>query len=169
MNIIKKPNLVNHMTMNYFDQRRKGQSAIEYLTTYGWMLLVVAIVGGAIFTTVQNQANVSNTSGFSNADVQVENFGLTGGDGGNISLELRNAASDSVEITNVSIGTQTNTTDALPEIPIGETGTVDVGGNGDGFQESDSQNELDVVITYNAGNLDSLQVSGTITANLEEA
>jgi len=33
----------------------KGQSAIEYLMTYGGMLLVVAIVGGAIITTVQDQ------------------------------------------------------------------------------------------------------------------
>ena len=30
----------------------KGQSAIEYLMTYGWMLLVVAVTGAAIFATV---------------------------------------------------------------------------------------------------------------------
>ena len=49
----------------------KGQTAIEYLMTYGWMLLVVAIVGGAIITTVQGDSVPSedriNTT-------QVENF-----------------------------------------------------------------------------------------------
>lgn len=48
----------------------KGQSAIEYLMTYGWMLLVVAIVGGAIITTVQNdQAPTQELN-----TTQVENF-----------------------------------------------------------------------------------------------
>lgn len=32
---------------------KQGQSAIEYILTYGWMLLVIAIVGGAIFATVE--------------------------------------------------------------------------------------------------------------------
>ena len=39
----------------------KAQSAIEYLMTYGWMLLVVAIVGGAIFSVAQGQAVVEST------------------------------------------------------------------------------------------------------------
>jgi hypothetical protein len=32
----------------------EGNSAIEYLLTYGWMLLVVAIVGAAVVVSVQN-------------------------------------------------------------------------------------------------------------------
>ena len=60
-----------------FSNKAKGQLAIEYLTTYGWMLLVIAIVGGAIFTTVQNSSQIESTSGLANADVQVEEFGVT--------------------------------------------------------------------------------------------
>lgn len=41
----------------------KAQSAIEYLMTYGWMLLVVAIAGGAVFSLVSNQG-IESVSGF---------------------------------------------------------------------------------------------------------
>jgi hypothetical protein len=37
----------------------KGQSAIEYLMTYGWMFLVIAIVGGAIYASVQDSGQES--------------------------------------------------------------------------------------------------------------
>ena len=53
-----------------------GQSAIEYLMTYGWMLLVVAIVGGSVFS-VFNQENLETVSGFQGDDVLVDNFGTT--------------------------------------------------------------------------------------------
>lgn len=33
----------------------KRQSAIEYLMTYGWMLLVIIIVGMAIFSVIEDQ------------------------------------------------------------------------------------------------------------------
>lgn len=42
---------------------QKGQSAIEYLMTYGWMLIVVVIVGVAIFTTVEGR-NPNGIEGF---------------------------------------------------------------------------------------------------------
>lgn len=49
-----------------FNRRRKGQAAIEFLMTYGWMLLVVLIVGALIFsfvdfgTLLPNQVELSN-------------------------------------------------------------------------------------------------------------
>jgi len=35
-----------------------SETALEYLMSYGWILLVVAIVGGAIYTTVTEGPNV---------------------------------------------------------------------------------------------------------------
>jgi hypothetical protein len=49
-----------------FKYSRKGQAAIEFLMTYGWMLLVVLIVGALIFSFVDfgsllpNQVELSN-------------------------------------------------------------------------------------------------------------
>ena len=53
-----------------------GQSAIEYLMTYGWMLLVVAITGSTIFAVASDQS-VESISGFTGSDVQINDFGVT--------------------------------------------------------------------------------------------
>lgn len=50
-----------------FSKNNKGQAAIEFLMTYGWMLLVVLIVGALIFSFVDfssllpNQLDLSNS------------------------------------------------------------------------------------------------------------
>ena len=50
-----------------FYRRKKGQAAIEFLMTYGWMLLVVLIVGALIFSFVDfgrllpNQLDLTGT------------------------------------------------------------------------------------------------------------
>ena len=77
----------------------KGQSAIEYLMTYGWMLLVVAIVGGAVFSVVQGQCNTS-VSGIT-GDITAEDIGLTTDD--DVQIRIRNAASAPVVIESISV------------------------------------------------------------------
>lgn len=142
----------------------KGQSAIEYLTTYGWMLLVVAIVGGAIFTTVQNSSQIQSTSGLANADVQIENFGVT--DNG-LSAELRAATSDQVENVNLSLIDQDSgeTVYSSDEktIPVADTETV----NFPNVDSSENTNTYEVVLTYDTGGLEGLTTEGTITGRLE--
>ena len=169
MNNIKELDLGKDMTMNYLNHERKGQSAIEYLTTYGWMLLVVAIVGGAIFTTVQGQSNIQNSSGLANADVQIANFGLTSDDSGHdqLFIELRSAAQDQVEITEINItedgNTDNNVTSTFSQVvPVGDTHTFTFSG----FEGSDTQNTFNIEITYNTGGLDDLQVEGTFTGQM---
>ena len=142
----------------------KGQSAIEYLTTYGWMLLVIAIVGGAIFTTVQNSSQIQSTSGLANADVQIENFGVTG-DG--LSAELRAASSDQVENVNVSLIDQDSgeTVYSSDEktIPVADTETVKFSN----VDSSENTNTYTVVLTYDTGGLVGLTTEGTLTGCLE--
>ncbi|MCH8519901.1 MAG: hypothetical protein LAT82_04055 [Nanoarchaeota archaeon] len=50
----------------YFKQAKKGQAAIEFLMTYGWMLLVVLIVGALIFSFVDFGNLLPNTVEMSN-------------------------------------------------------------------------------------------------------
>ena len=152
------------MNMNF--RKRTGQSAIEYLTTYGWMLLVIAIVGGAIFTTVQNSSQIQSTSGLANADVQIENFGITGN---NLSVELRAASSDPVENVNLTLYQQDTdqvaTADSSVTIPVGDTATVGV----PDIDSSENTNTFDVQITYDTGGLNGLAVNGTLTGRLVDA
>jgi len=151
--------------------QRKGQSAIEYLTTYGWMLLVIAIVGGAIFTTVQNSSQIQSTSGLANADVQIENFGVAGD---SLQVELRAASSDQVENVKVNLSQQNAPSGASQEvttsidssnnvtIPVGQTATMEF----DEIENSENTNTFDVEITYDTGGLEGLTADGTLTGRM---
>ncbi|MFB6175499.1 MAG: hypothetical protein ABEJ87_06045 [Candidatus Nanohalobium sp.] len=153
------------MTKN-FDvfAKRKGQSAIEYLMTYGWMLLVVAIVGGAIFATVQGQCTAS-TSGFSTSDVRIADFGLTNT---GLGFEVRNAAADPISVTNVSItdGSKTAFTNSNVDIPVGSSKTT-TADQGAGFSNVDGCNDFDVQITYDVqGGIQNQSVTGSLTDSM---
>jgi hypothetical protein len=161
--------LYSSITMNFSTHTdstglglEKGQSAIEYLMTYGWMLLVVAIVGGAIFSVVQSQS-VESVSGFSGGDVTVDDFGVTSD--GNLQLILRNSAGESVEVTGIEISGNGNTAEwsDSQSIGVGETGSVTL----NSVEEGDGANSLDVEVFYDIGGLQNLGVSGSISGNFE--
>ena len=162
------------MTEYNFD-KTKGQSAIEYLMTYGWMLLVVAIVGGAIFATVQGQCTQS-TSGYSGGDVLVENFG-TDGDG-QLQLEIRNGGSDTLEINEVeiennggdSIDTDGNLdmSDSDFSVGVSSSNTLTLEHDNDSlFEPSDGCNDFDIEFNYDQGSLENQVTSGSLTDSIE--
>ena len=160
------------MTEYNFD-KTKGQSAIEYLMTYGWMLLVVAIVGGAIFATVQGQCT-QTTSGYSGGDVLVENFGLDGD--GNIQMEIRNGGSDTLTVQSVTIdndGELVNddeTSLSEVDVGVGNAETIRIGNadeDAEWMQSSDGCNDFDLVFEYEIGELTNQQTSGSLTDSIE--
>lgn len=142
----------------------KGQSAIEYLMTYGWMLLAVAVVGGAVFSVVQSQS-VESVSGFTGDDVIIDDFGATSS--GNLQLELRNAAANSVTVNSINVSDSNGFSEWLGSetFSVGETGLFTLN-NISESQESGS-NSLDVTINYDSRGLTNLEVSGTITGNFD--
>ncbi len=143
-------------------KRFKAQSAIEYLMTYGWMLLVVAIVGGGIFSVVQQQ-DVQSTSGFTGGDIIVDNFGINADN--DLDIVLRNTAAEKVEINRINVYDSVRYTEWLgrKDISIGDTTTVTLAN----VSEGDGANNLDVKIGYDAVGLEDLQVSGTISGSFE--
>jgi len=68
--------------------------------TYGWMLLVVAIVGGLIFTLAQDQ-DVEEVTGWSGQPIILEDFGITSD--GNLSLQITNVRRGTAEVSNVTV------------------------------------------------------------------
>ncbi|MFO7793819.1 MAG: PKD domain-containing protein [Candidatus Nanohaloarchaea archaeon] len=141
----------------------KGQSAIEYLMTYGWMLLVVAIVGGTMFSVVQSQS-VESVSGFTGGDVVVDDFGLNSDD--ELDLVMRNTASESVEINSVNISDESGDWTEWAgdqEIPVSGTSSVTLAN----VTEGDGANNLDVNVNYDSGGLTGLSTSGSISGNFE--
>ncbi|MEM3372693.1 MAG: hypothetical protein QXF76_00555, partial [Candidatus Anstonellales archaeon] len=86
----------------------KAQSGMDFLMTYGWALLIVVIVVGALFglgifdegTFVGNKA-----SGFTNVGVKAWQLSSTG----TLQLQLQNNVGSDIRITavNVTLGTTT--------------------------------------------------------------
>ena len=140
--------------------KKKGQSAIEYLMTYGWMLLVVAVAGGAIFSVVGDQS-IENVSGFNSQDVNVQDFGVSTQNGLMFSMNDPIGQTTITEVT-VSNPDTANITYTFNQ-DISEQNTINL----PGITPANNENQLEVEITYNSDNLENLITSGTITGNLE--
>lgn len=153
------------MNEHHFD-KTKGQSAIEYLMTYGWMLLVVAIVGGAIFATVQGQCTQS-TSGFTGGDVIVENFGIDGDN--QTQMTVRNGGAETLSINNATVvnpdGDNQYITDSK-DIGVGNSESITLDGGSD-LVSSDGCNDFDLEFNYTTGQLSNQVSQGTLTDSIE--
>lgn len=137
----------------------KAQSAIEYLITYGWMLIAVSIAGGAVYSTVGSEC-VESTSGFTGSDIGVNDFGISSN---NMDLVISNNAPDDAVIDEVKVNSST-----------GEYRIVNGTGIGVGSEEvitipavesSSECNNFDISITYSQGSLENQVVSGSLTTS----
>ena len=81
----------------------KGQSAIEYLVTYGWMLLAVGLVGGIAFDSFRG-ACTSSFTGFYTDTVNVDNFGTT--TNGQLQLAVKNDRFQSINIQKFNVSSE---------------------------------------------------------------
>jgi hypothetical protein len=146
---------------NRFSTSRKGQSAIEYLMTYGWMLLVVAIVGGAVITTVQNNQNQCNGEIPTSLETAQQGFGVSqfgvGTNGAQIVLE--NNGQDQVTVTSATIS---GSSDFSSDQTLGVGDTLQV--TNPDIDSDDSCADIDVEVTYDQGGLTGQVLNGTIEA-----
>lgn len=120
-------------------------------------LLGVAIVGGAVFATVQDSCTKTVT-GFTGNAVQLSQFGVSNGD---MELELRNSAPDEIRLTRISIkssGEEVASKSINETLRLGESKVVPV----NGFQESDSCSSYEVTLSFERGQLGENTVEGTI-------
>ena len=143
----------------------KAQSAIEYLMTYGWMLLVVAVVGGLLFTFFSNQY-VESISGFTGERFVVEDFGVN--QDNELGLQVLHARSGEAFLTNVTV-----------EGPDGVKYNDSFSGEGrefnaqdrfqvtvDGFNASESGYSYRVELVYDTDDLSNMVSSGEISGQL---
>jgi surface protein len=141
----------------------KGQSAIEYLTTYGWMLLVVALIGTVIFTTIGDQGQEKQITGFGDDDVRVEDFGST--EDGNLSVSLRNLETESTSVETVNISTGSGDTslnisggDKISSVQSQSVQLCSTSGN-------ISTDEADLKIVY-SGEIENVVSEGTLEGEI---
>jgi hypothetical protein len=131
--------------------------------SYGWMLLVVAVIGGAIFSLVGDQT-IENVTGFTGSNIAVEDFGVTGDN--ELAFKLRNT--DSSEVTIKSIVLKDPDTGARTKvyssksIGVGSSKTLKI----NGFETISSTNNQKLKVVFSSGNLDNITDTGSITAQL---
>ncbi len=144
---------------------KKGQSALEYLMTYGWAILIVIIVGAALYSMgiFNPSATTGKTkTGFTQIDINDWKYDTSG----TLIMVLENRVGGSITLTSVDFTgggtTVANTTSTT--VAAGKTATMQVDDNatptvGDGY-------ELDVTIAYTKGAISHTE-TGTLIGNVE--
>ena len=142
-----------------FNTERKGQSAIEYLSTYGWALLAIVIVGAVLVQMgVFSQCSKASPR-FSGQAFGLEEWQFTGSD--SATLVFR-AINENINITEVELqydgGNETMDEDFV-EIGTSTTGTVTFSGMT--AVSSGQCASADLVVTYDVGDIDGAQATGS--------
>lgn len=108
-------------------RKMKGQSATEYLMTYGWAILAITIVGALLYTQVFSERSCATegANGFplvNAATVDGNEFSIDAGTG-TLSLAVKNNVGKDITVTEVQKdGSTIDVTDVT--ITDGETGVV---------------------------------------------
>ena len=142
---------------------KKGQSATEYLMTYGWAILAIAIVGALLYTQVfsQRACAVEGAAGFQLVDsVVIDNneFSIAS-TSGDLKTALKNQVGKNITVTKVMKDTtEFDITDV--NIEDGKTSTVTVAA----FSTGDVGKcySLKTTLVYNTSNAIDLRNSGTL-------
>lgn len=87
--------------MRTFTRTKKGQSAMEYLMTYGWAILIVIIVAAVLFSLgVFNPSTFQQTAavGFSGFNVPAGGFQVSSATG-TLTMQITNGVGSQITVT----------------------------------------------------------------------
>ena len=146
----------------------KAQSAVEYIMTYGWMLIVVALIGIALYALVGERCPES-VQGLSTTDVSINQFGLDSDQ--NLSLQVRNNLNREVEIKEYDVNISGNDASFPVEDIKGESSlqsTETSEARLPSFKEGSQCRSIDVRIIYVDSTLGNQTVEGSIVASIGE-
>ena len=93
-----------HLTL--LTKSKRSQSALEYMMTYGWAILIIVIVAVILYSMgiFNPSSSISTTiTGFSSTPVSSALFTNNGG----LSLSVQNSVGYPIEITNITATTPT--------------------------------------------------------------
>jgi len=133
-----------------FIKSKKGQTAMEYLMTYGWAILAVLVIGGVLYYLgIFSPGTLVGESKTGFSQVDVDQWAIQGGD--NISMVVMNRAGETVNIETIYITADgsTESTDIGETVNTGQKTTLTTPA---GLPNSYAQGEayrLDVSIQFN--------------------
>lgn len=136
-----------------------GQSAIEYVTTYGWMLVAVSVAAGTTYSFVDFSC-ARSTSGFYSESISVENFGVTTND--TLVISVKNEDYTNLEITGLNLSREDSYRyrNISTRVDPGKSSIVGL----PGYELSEGCYKYEATLVYNRGPLEDQKLRGTIRA-----
>lgn len=148
---------------------RKAQSAMEYLMTYGWAILIVIIVAAALYALgIFNPATYTQSTAVGFQGFQVPTGGWQFTSNGQLTLQLRNMAGSNIEITNVTAtyAGRERYNDTTYQLSAGDTYTITISG----FPLANQGTPYSITVEITYTNLDTglsgFRSSGTLTGTV---
>lgn len=140
----------------------KGQSAIEYLTTYGWMILAVAAVSGIAYGSIQSSCTRSFSDFYTDA-IEVNDFGLSGN--GDFLMSVKNTGYSEIQFNsiNITVNDESVGKDLDLNLSSGSSDQITLSG----FTSTQSCNTLDVEMDFDRGGLTGQEVTGIIRSPID--
>jgi hypothetical protein len=149
--------------------KMKAQTAMEYLMTYGWAILIVIIVGAALYALgIFNPATYSQSTATGFQGFQVPTGAWQFSSTGQLTLKVKNMAGSNINITSVQAtyaGTPVTNTTASGAFAPGSEYTIIVSG----LSTASAGAAYSIPVTISYTNLDtglSFTSSGTITGTV---
>ena len=140
----------------------KAQSAIEYLTTYGWFLIVSSIVVSVAYSSIDYSCP-SSASGFNDGSINVEDFG-TLAEFEDLGMVMGNTRPENLKIQNITLKNQSSNVTYLADetIEAGDSGVFRLSG----VRSSEACNTVDMEIEYLIESPNS-QIERTVSGSLK--
>jgi len=135
----------------------KGQSAIEYLATYGWMFLALAAVSSYAFSTISLGCS-DDLEGLYTNSLEVNEFGFDIDN--KFRLSVTSTVSHNITVTELNFNTdeESKFKSFNRLLAPGETQEFTV----EGFEDSSSCQEMDMELIYDKGPLNGQKAAATV-------
>jgi len=140
-------------------RNRKAQSSIEYLTTYGWMVIAVSLVGATIFTQIDIGGCEVQTSGFNPPSPIIGETGWSQDD--SLLMSVENPRDEPIELREIEV-IEDNQTVASIDLDKSIPGRADAQVSTDRFDRSENCNNRDLEVEYSSAGITQLKATGDI-------
>ena len=126
---------------------KRGQSALEYLVTYGWAILAIVVVAAVlwyfgVFNPGQFASSSASARGFGDLNIKDQNYVGT-----NLLLSMGNAVGGQINVTGITLNGVAGTLASSMVLAAGEDGILNATVTTCGNQAA--AYDVDVAITYN--------------------
>lgn len=148
-----------------FFKTRKAQSATEYLMTYGWAILAIAIVGALLYTQVfSSKKCAEGATGFAISGTVYPdgNEYMIDPTTGDLQILLKNNVGKSIDLVSVQCGTTAAVADTTTIADGASTPVTIAACAGATPGAAGSCYSMPIIVTYRTAALIPLKAAGTI-------